>query len=252
MGFKKYDIFNVNNNIFGNDFKVFDYKEFEDKNIYYLKSMILKCACPTCGAISNKLHATCTRTIQFIPFNLKPTYINVNLYKFECINNDCPTKIFRQDIKYCGPKQKFTYELKCLIFAISLFLSDETTSKILKLIGINVSNDTVRRLYQNIEISDNASIEGVGIDDVSIRKGMRYATVVYDMKDHSMLALLDGRDGETLKEWLKNHKKIKMVARDRATAYANAISAILPEAIQIADRFHLFQNIPNLHSVGKK
>jgi transposase len=111
------------------------------------------------------------------------------------------------------------------------------------LIGINVSNDTVRRLYQNIEISDNASIEGVGIDDVSIRKGMRYATVVYDMKDHSMLALLDGRDGETLKEWLKNHKKIKMVARDRATAYANAISAILPEAIQIADRFHLFQNL---------
>ena len=134
MGFKKYDIFNVNNNIFGNDFKVYDYKEFEDKNIYYLKSMILKCACPTCGAISNKLHATCTRTIQFIPFNLKPTYINVNLYKFECLNNDCPTKIFRQDIKYCGPKQKFTYELKCLIFAISLFLSDETTSQILKLI----------------------------------------------------------------------------------------------------------------------
>ena len=72
---------------------------------------------------------------------------------------------------------------------------------------------------------------------------MRYATVVYDMKDHSMLALLDGRDGETLKEWLKNHKKIKMVARDRATAYANAISAILPDAIQIADRFHLFQNL---------
>ena len=35
MGFKKYDIFNVNNNIFGNDFKVYDYKEFEDKNIDY-------------------------------------------------------------------------------------------------------------------------------------------------------------------------------------------------------------------------
>ena len=78
MGFKKYDIFNVNNNIFGNDFKVYDFKEFEDKNIYYLKSIVLECACPICGIVSNKLHATCTRTIQFIPFNLKPTYINVN------------------------------------------------------------------------------------------------------------------------------------------------------------------------------
>ena len=193
--------------------------------------------------VSNSLHATCTRTIQFVPIHLKPTYINVNFYKFNCLNEECPVKVFRQDIKYCGPKQKFTYELKCLIFAVSLFLSDETTSKVLKLIGINVSNDTVRRLYQNIEIKDELDVEEIGLDDVSIRKGMKYATVIYDMKDHHMLALLDGRDGKTLKEWLQNHKKIKKIARDRATAYANAINEVLPETIQIADRFHLFQNL---------
>ena len=104
------------------------------------------------------MHATCTRTIQFVPIHLKPTYINVNSYKFDCLNEKCPVKVFRQSIKWCGPKQKFTYEIKCLIFAISLFLSDETTSKILKLIGINVSNDTVRRLYQSIEIKDEADV----------------------------------------------------------------------------------------------
>ena len=37
MKFKKYEIFNVNNNIFGEDFVVYNYKEQEDKNIYYLK-----------------------------------------------------------------------------------------------------------------------------------------------------------------------------------------------------------------------
>lgn len=243
MGFKKYKEFDVNNNLFGDKFKVYDYEELEDKNIYYLKSNNLTCKCPSCGRVSNKLHATCTRTIQFIPIHLKPTYINVNLYKFECLNDDCPIKVFRENVGYCGPKQKFTYELKCLIFAVSLFLSDETTSKILKLIGINVSNDTVRRLYQNIEIKDELDVEEIGLDDVAIRKGMKYATVIYDMKDHHMLALLDGRDGETLKEWLKNHKKIKKIARDRASAYANAINDVLPEAVQIADRFHLFQNL---------
>lgn len=243
MGFKRYEIFNVNNNLFGSDFSVYKFEELEDKNIYYLKSKIITCACPYCGAVSDKLHATCTRTIQFVPIHLKPTYINVNLYKFECLNEECPIKVFRQDIKYCGPKQKFSHELKCLIFAISLFLSDETTSKILKLIGINVSNDTVRRLYSNIEIKDDVEIEEIGLDDVAIRKGMKYATVIYDMKDHHMLALLDGRDGQTLKEWLKGHKKIKKIARDRATTYANAINEILPNAVQIADRFHLFQNL---------
>lgn len=243
MGFKKYKIFNVNDNIFGDDFKAYNFEELEDKSIYYLKSKITSCSCPQCGKVSNSLHATCTRTIQFVPIHLKPTYINVNFYKFDCLNEECPIKVFRQSIKWCGSKQKFTYELKCLIFAISLFLSDETTSKILKLIGINVSNDTVRRLYQNIEIKDDIDVEEIGLDDVSIRKGMKYATVIYDMQDHHMLALLDGRDGQTLKEWLKKHQKIKKIARDRATAYANAISEVLPEAIQIADRFHLSQNL---------
>lgn len=243
MGFKKYEVFNVNNNLFGEDFVVYNYEEQQDKNVYYLKSKVTECTCPHCGTVSHSLHATCTRTIQFIPLHLKPTYININFYKFDCLNKECPVKVFRQNIKYCGPKQKFTYELKCLIFAVSLFLSDETTSKILKLIGINVSNDTVRRLYQNIEIKDEIDVERIGLDDVSIRKGIKYATVIYDMKDHHMLALLDGRDGKTLKEWLQSHKKIKKIARDRATAYANAINEVLPETIQIADRFHLFQNL---------
>ena len=83
----------------------------------------------------------------------------------------------------------------------------------------------------------------MGIDDVAIRKGVSYATAIYDLKDHSLLALLEGREARTLEEWLKDHPKIKKVARDRANAYAKAISNILPNCIQIADRFHLFENL---------
>jgi hypothetical protein len=58
-----------------------------------------------------------------------------------------------------------------------------------------------------------------------------------------MIALLEGRDGASFKEWLKNHKKVHLVARDRASAYASAITEVLPECIQVADRFHLMQNL---------
>ena len=81
------------------------------------------------------------------------------------------------------------------------------------------------------------------VDDVSLRKGQTYHTVIYDGNDHHLLALLDGRDGKALKEWLKNHKKISVVARDRASAYASAITDILPQAVQVADRFHILQNL---------
>lgn len=55
--------------------------------------------------------------------------------------------------------------------------------------------------------------------------------------------MLDGRDGVPLKEWLRSHNKVQLVARDRASAYASAISEILPDCVQVADRFHLLQNL---------
>ena len=64
-----------------------------------------------------------------------------------------------------------------------------------------------------------------------------------DEGTHKPVAILDGRDGMTLKEWLKNNKHVKTVTRDRASAYSAAIQEILPDAMQIADRFHLHQNL---------
>lgn len=86
-------------------------------------------------------------------------------------------------------------------------------------------------------------MEAIGVDDVAIRKGRTYATAVYDLKDHHLIALLDGRDGDTFKKWLRGHKKIRLAARDRASAYASAINEILPGCVQVADRFHLLQNL---------
>lgn len=81
---------------------------------------------------------------------------------------------------------------------------------------------------------ENPDVEEIGVDDVAIRKGQTYATAVYDLKDHHLIALFEGRDAKTLKQWLKSHQKIKLVARDRASAYAAAIKEVLPECIQMA------------------
>ena len=51
------------------------------------------------------------------------------------------------------------------------------------------------------------------------------------------------RDGDSLREWLKNNKHIKVITRDRASAYAKVIAEELPDAMQVADRFHLHQNL---------
>lgn len=222
---------------------VYDHIETEDSLHIYIKSKEHSCACPVCGKMSSTLHATYKRKFQDTPIHCKQTFLHANVYKYDCENPECDCKVFMEDLPFAKPSQVRTDALNTLILATSMFLSNEGASKVLSLLGVQVSNDTIQRLYDRIEFIDDPDVEEIGIDDVAIRKGQTYATAIYDLRGRHLIALLDGRDGGPLKEWLKSHDKVRLVARDRASAYACAISEILPDCVQVADRFHLLQNL---------
>lgn len=240
---KKYPEMNLNDKLFGPNFIVYDWKETETNIDIFIKSKKKKTYCPCCGCETEQLHNTYKRRIQTLPIRMKETYVNAICYKYKCLNDECETKVIMDNLEFASPSQVKSDDLICTILGVSAFLSNEGASKVLKLLGIKVSNDTIKRLYDHLIIEDNPNVEEIGVDDVAIRKGQTYATAIYDMKDHHLLALLEGRDGESFKDWLKNHPKITKVTRDRASAYASAINQILPECIQIADRFHMLQNL---------
>ncbi|WP_423055702.1 ISL3 family transposase [Acetobacterium carbinolicum] len=83
----------------------------------------------------------------------------------------------------------------------------------------------------------------MGVDDFVFKKRSRYGTVIVDEATHKPVAILGGRDSNTLKAWLQQNRQVRRITRDRAGAYAFAIVEILPDAMQIADRFHLHQNL---------
>ena len=233
----------INNFLFGNNYPIYYIEESNDKLILYLKSKVHECECPFCHEISNSYHSTYVRIIQDTPIHCKQTWLNVSIYKFYCLNEKCECKTFCEQLPFAKCSQVKTDALISMILGISIFLSNSSASLILSLIGIKVSADTIKNIYDKVEIVDNPDIEEIGVDDVATRKGMKYATAIYDLKDHHLIALLEGRDSKTLEEWLKNHKKVKLVARDRASAYASAINKILPDCVQVADRYHLFENL---------
>ena len=239
----KYKEYNKNRKLFGEKYLIYDWQEKEEETEIYVKSQSRTGKCPRCGEESGSYHATYKRSIQVIPQNRKTTYAKVIAYKYKCENESCGQKVFMEELDFASPCQVRSKELTILILSVSLFLSNEGASNVLRQMGIKVSNDSIKRIYDTIKIQDDVEVEAVGIDDVAIRKGQKYATAIYDMKEHHLIALLPGRTAETLKEWLKNHKKIRIVTRDRMSSYAIAINEILPECVQVADRFHLLSNL---------
>jgi transposase len=122
-------------------------------------------------------------------------------------------------------------------------MGNETLSQVFRKLGVQISDTTIGRIWAKVNTMDDLDVSEVGIDDIALDKGQDYATVIYDLLTHDLIALLEGRDGTSLKEWLGSHRKVSRVARDRSSAYSAAVSDVLPDAEQVADRFHLVQNM---------
>ena len=83
----------------------------------------------------------------------------------------------------------------------------------------------------------------VRIDDFACKKRHTYETIIVDQEIHNPITLLYGRDGDSLWKWLKNNKHIKVIIRNRASAYAKLIAEELLDVMQVANHFLLHQNL---------
>ena len=209
----------------------------------YLRSNSKSGICPLCGKESFYIHGKGFRHPQWMPIQGMTTYAHIKLNRYRCLNGNCHVKTFTEELDNVRRNQHRSDLVNTVILALAVFCSDITAALICEEMGIIVSHDSVNRILNHILVEDEPDIDSIGVDDVCLRKGQTYHTVIYDGNDHHLLALLNGRDGEELKEWLKLHPKVNTVARDRAGAYASAIRKILPDCLQVADRFHLLQNL---------
>lgn len=83
----------------------------------------------------------------------------------------------------------------------------------------------------------------VGIGGWAFRKSVNYGTIIVDLKTHRLMDLLPDRQTDIVRDWLLHHRGITAVARDRSTEYIRSIQAGAPDAMQVADRWHVLKNL---------
>jgi Transposase len=112
-------------------------------------------------------------------------------------------------------------------------------------LGLPQSDDTIlRSLKRHVSTRDKAvAVRVVGIDDWAWQKGLRYGTIMVDLERREVLDVLPDRSAAATGRWLGQHPGIEIVSRDRCGLYAEGARQGAPRAQQVADRFHLLQNL---------
>src|SRR5262249_42445894 len=86
-------------------------------------------------------------------------------------------------------------------------------------------------------------VQVVGVDDWSWRRGKRFGTILVNLETHKIVGLLPDREAESVRQWLATHPEIDVVSRDRGAVYINGATLGAPQAIQVADRWHILSNL---------
>jgi transposase len=136
-----------------------------------------------------------------------------------------------------------TTRLRQQLASIGLATCGKGGARLAARLGIHSTRQTILRRIMEVPPSAPSSVLLLGIDDFSFRRGQWFATILVNLESHRVIDLVPDRQAETAAQWMRQHPEITVVSRDRGSEYAKAASQGAPQAIQIADRFHICKNL---------
>jgi transposase len=212
------------------------------QTIFNIRQEFETCRCPACGSPQVQSRGQVERRFKTLPIGDRPTFVVLPIPRVEC--RACG--VVRQvKVPFADVRRSYTkaFERYALELGRRMTIRDVAAH-------LDVSWDTIKEI-QKRDLSRRYAkpklkhLRHIAIDEISIAKGHRYLTVVLDLDSGAVVFVGDGKGADALKPFWKRLRpsgaKVEAVAMDMSAAYRGAVSANLPKAKIVFDRFHVMK-----------